>query len=337
MLEKTDTAIAVRPHRRPLIVRRIDAIPIALPLKAPMKMAGITITKAENLLVRIESTDGDVGWGEAPSAPTMTGDTLGGLDGGGARSFGADADRQGSLAQQRPSTDADACAGRQHGRAFGSRDGVAGHGLPRIRLRADRPCPLPASAPRRRADVAARQRDARAGHRRGAGEARGGLQFLQAQDRREADRGRDQGRARDPRGAAGRNALRRRQLRADAGGCAALRRAHARRQARVHRAAAARRGHRGPEGARPRQQDADRDGRKYPRVRRYRGGEARGREGHLAQADQARWFPRGVRGGQVVQETRPEDQRGGQDRGIEHRDRGGGSSRVRRAECCTGA
>ncbi len=79
MLEKTDTAIAVRPHRRPLIVRRIDAIPIALPLKAPMKMAGITITKAENLLVRIESTDGDVGWGEAPSAPTMTGDTLGGL------------------------------------------------------------------------------------------------------------------------------------------------------------------------------------------------------------------------------------------------------------------
>jgi muconate cycloisomerase len=44
-----------------------------------MKMAGITITRAENLLVRIESTDGHVGWGEAPSAPTMTGDTLGGL------------------------------------------------------------------------------------------------------------------------------------------------------------------------------------------------------------------------------------------------------------------
>ena len=44
-----------------------------------MKMAGITITKAENLLVRVESADGEVGWGEAPSAPTMTGDTLGGL------------------------------------------------------------------------------------------------------------------------------------------------------------------------------------------------------------------------------------------------------------------
>jgi muconate cycloisomerase len=71
--------ITARVHRPPPIVRRIDAIPVALPLKRPMKMAGITITRAENLLVRIESTDGYVGWGEAPSAPTMTGDTLGGL------------------------------------------------------------------------------------------------------------------------------------------------------------------------------------------------------------------------------------------------------------------
>jgi muconate cycloisomerase len=63
----------------PLIVRRIDAIAIALPLKSPMKMAGITITRAENLLVRVEAANGAIGWGEAPSAPTMTGDTLGGL------------------------------------------------------------------------------------------------------------------------------------------------------------------------------------------------------------------------------------------------------------------
>lgn len=80
MLEKTERiVVTARLHRRPLIVRRIDAIPVALPLKSPMKMAGVTITKAENLLVRVESTDGDIGWGEAPSAPTMTGDTLGGL------------------------------------------------------------------------------------------------------------------------------------------------------------------------------------------------------------------------------------------------------------------
>jgi muconate cycloisomerase len=63
----------------PLPIRRVDAIPIALPLKAPMKMSGITIANAENILVRIEAADGSIGWGEAASAPTMTGDTLGGL------------------------------------------------------------------------------------------------------------------------------------------------------------------------------------------------------------------------------------------------------------------
>ena len=79
MLEKTRTVIRVTGNLPPLIVRRIDAIPVALPLKAPMKMAGITIGTAENLLVRVELMAGQVGWGEAPSAPTMTGDTLGSL------------------------------------------------------------------------------------------------------------------------------------------------------------------------------------------------------------------------------------------------------------------
>src|SRR5258705_6883069 len=45
----------------------------------PMKMASETIAAAQILLVRIEATDGIVGWGEAASAPTMTGDTQGGL------------------------------------------------------------------------------------------------------------------------------------------------------------------------------------------------------------------------------------------------------------------
>ena len=78
MLQRTHPA-PVDVEGAPLAIRRIDAIPVALPLKSPMKMAGITITKAENLLVRVESAGGMVGWGEAPSAPTMTGDTLGGL------------------------------------------------------------------------------------------------------------------------------------------------------------------------------------------------------------------------------------------------------------------
>jgi muconate cycloisomerase len=65
--------------REPLIIRRVDAIPVALPLKKPMAMAGVTINRAFNILVRIEAADGTVGWGEAASAPGMTGDTLDGL------------------------------------------------------------------------------------------------------------------------------------------------------------------------------------------------------------------------------------------------------------------
>src|SRR6188472_3032527 len=44
-----------------------------------MNMYGITIRTADNIIVRIEAGDGTVGLGEAASAPTMTGDTLGGL------------------------------------------------------------------------------------------------------------------------------------------------------------------------------------------------------------------------------------------------------------------
>src|SRR6266850_6446279 len=65
--------------RPPLRIGRVEAIPVALPLNKPMKMAGVTIASAENVLVRVESTDGAVGWGEAASAPTMTGDTPAGL------------------------------------------------------------------------------------------------------------------------------------------------------------------------------------------------------------------------------------------------------------------
>jgi L-alanine-DL-glutamate epimerase-like enolase superfamily enzyme len=83
MLDKTNRLsrpkIEARFPGEPLVIRRIDAIPVALPVKAPMKMANATVTKAENLLVRVEAADGTVGWGEAASAPTMTGDTLGGL------------------------------------------------------------------------------------------------------------------------------------------------------------------------------------------------------------------------------------------------------------------
>src|SRR5258705_7884435 len=78
MLTKTKNLRADLEHA-PLIIRRVDAIPVALPLKAPMTMSGVTIATAENVLVRIEAKGGAVGFGEAGSAPTMTGDTLGSL------------------------------------------------------------------------------------------------------------------------------------------------------------------------------------------------------------------------------------------------------------------
>jgi muconate cycloisomerase len=77
-LEKRAPATDAR-DEPPLLIRRVDAIPVALPLTAPMAMAGVTISEAHNIIVRIEAADGAVGWGEAASAPTMTGDTLGGL------------------------------------------------------------------------------------------------------------------------------------------------------------------------------------------------------------------------------------------------------------------
>ena len=78
MEARTDTEQAIG-AREPLIIRRVDAIPVGLPLNKPMGMAGATVSRALNILVRIEAADGTVGWGEAASAPTMTGDTLGGL------------------------------------------------------------------------------------------------------------------------------------------------------------------------------------------------------------------------------------------------------------------
>jgi muconate cycloisomerase len=60
-------------------IRRIDAIRVALPLMKPMLMAGVRIETAQNVLVRIEASDGTVGWGETTSAPTMSGELSSGI------------------------------------------------------------------------------------------------------------------------------------------------------------------------------------------------------------------------------------------------------------------
>jgi muconate cycloisomerase len=63
----------------PLRIRRVDATPVGLPLKKAVVMAGERIERSLNLLVRIEAANGLVGWGEASSAPHMTGDVLPGM------------------------------------------------------------------------------------------------------------------------------------------------------------------------------------------------------------------------------------------------------------------
>ena len=56
-------------------LRSVVPLRIGLPLAQPIRMANATVANADNLLVRIADIDGHVGWGEAASAPLMTGET----------------------------------------------------------------------------------------------------------------------------------------------------------------------------------------------------------------------------------------------------------------------
>jgi L-alanine-DL-glutamate epimerase-like enolase superfamily enzyme len=57
-------------------IKRIEPIAVSLPMKKPVFMAGVEIRQADNVLVRLEADNGVIGWGEAASAPTMTGETV---------------------------------------------------------------------------------------------------------------------------------------------------------------------------------------------------------------------------------------------------------------------
>jgi len=57
-------------------IKAIEPIAVSLPLHKPVQMSGETVTRADNVLIRIEADNGVVGWGEAASAPTMTGETV---------------------------------------------------------------------------------------------------------------------------------------------------------------------------------------------------------------------------------------------------------------------
>jgi muconate cycloisomerase len=68
------------PKSESLIIRRVEAIAISMPLLKPVLMGGgQKFTHSESLIVRMEAANGVVGWGEASAAPSMTGDTLPGM------------------------------------------------------------------------------------------------------------------------------------------------------------------------------------------------------------------------------------------------------------------
>jgi len=57
-------------------IRRITPIPVRLPMRRPVVLATGVVSAADNVIVRLETADGIVGWGEAASAPAMTGETV---------------------------------------------------------------------------------------------------------------------------------------------------------------------------------------------------------------------------------------------------------------------
>ena len=57
-------------------IKTVEPIAVRIPLKKPVFMAGVEIRHADNVIVRVEADNGVVGWGEAASAPTMTGETV---------------------------------------------------------------------------------------------------------------------------------------------------------------------------------------------------------------------------------------------------------------------
>lgn len=57
----------------------VEPWPLRLPLRHPMRLASETVAVAETLLVRVVDDAGHEGWGEAATAPTMTGELLPGM------------------------------------------------------------------------------------------------------------------------------------------------------------------------------------------------------------------------------------------------------------------
>jgi L-alanine-DL-glutamate epimerase-like enolase superfamily enzyme len=60
---------------KPVILGHIEAIPVDLPLHAPINLGGrLKLTVAEHVVTRVETRDGLVGWGCSAAAPNLSGE-----------------------------------------------------------------------------------------------------------------------------------------------------------------------------------------------------------------------------------------------------------------------
>ena len=145
-------------------IKRIEPIAVSFPMKKPVFMAGVEIRQADNVLVRLEADNGVVGWGEAASAPTMTGETV--------ESMMAAASYLAPALLGRPADDIAGAATAMTGRMYGNnaakardRDRAARSGRPRHQsagpCAARRQAKEPHRAPRRHQQRRARRRPAR--------------------------------------------------------------------------------------------------------------------------------------------------------------------------------
>ena len=56
-------------------IAKVEAIPIRVPLIKPIVMSHITVAHSDNVLVKITTDDGAIGWGEGVEATDLTGET----------------------------------------------------------------------------------------------------------------------------------------------------------------------------------------------------------------------------------------------------------------------
>jgi muconate cycloisomerase len=75
-------------------IASVETFPVSVPLSTPVKMSHITIAQSHNVVVKITTDEGVVGWGEGVSAMDVTGENQGrmraGIDDLGARIIGRD-------------------------------------------------------------------------------------------------------------------------------------------------------------------------------------------------------------------------------------------------------